>query len=72
MRQTVPDNPFLKPSVLVEERQETILQDLRDKKIEATIPQMESSLRVYEISSLERKDIKIENTKEDTKEKTNK
>lgn len=33
-------NPLIKPSILIESREETILKDLRDKKIEATIPQM--------------------------------
>lgn len=40
-------NPLNKPAVLVEEKEETILKQLEAKRIEATIPQMEQSLRTF-------------------------
>jgi hypothetical protein len=49
-------------AVMVEDREETILKQLQEGRIETTIPNMEKTLFHNELSNLEQKNIAMENT----------
>ena len=54
--------PVQGQAILVEEREQTIMKELKEGKIKATVPNMERTLLEHELTSLTQKKVAVENT----------